>query len=100
MASKSSPSAEPSAPKAKAHSARLGRVQRFAQAVDAIIEGRDGDDSQTLAHAASRPASLTLGRAWAHLDEAQRHGRRTQDEGGEREPHRLVLPAAYLAPVV
>lgn len=99
MASKNSPSAVPSAPRAESSEVstargRVGRIARFAVQLDTIIEGRDDSAPCALARAAAVPAARTLGSAWAVLDDHETRDRH------EPPANRVLLPAGALPPVV
>lgn len=107
MASRNSPSAARSAPRAEAapasptspHTAARGCLARFALQLEALIDGRDGPDNggaSALARAAAIPAAQSLGRMWAKLDDQAHHGRRGQHD---LPAVRVLLPAASLPPV-
>lgn len=104
MASRKSPSAAPSAPRAEAGDARAagpasrparGRLARFAADLDALIEGREQGAAGVLAKAATLPASHAIGHAWAALDETRSRSIRQSDLPATR----VLLPAACLPPV-
>lgn len=111
MASRNSPSAARSAPRAEpceaAHTGAAdrpsqtptpkrgrGRLARFASQLDAIIDGRDDSAPCALARAATMPAAQRLGTAWATLDEHAARGRH------DPPAVRVLLPAHALPPVV